>query len=258
MDAITLTFGDCMENHVGMQKVGELAPTGYSLEDLLRVQTHFQKVRPTARTELHELSASLEGAPPAYLLIVRGALSPQFTQSLLAEHQALEVDKEYYDRRRGRVLKKHARWNLCFDDEGQEPDYENKKGTIVAYDEVPRTHELRKIVGLLAPGDDLKLEANYYYDLEQTGIGYHGDSERRRVIGVRLGKDNPLVFRWYLKGKHVNTPLETVLSNGDLYMMSEKTVGTDWKVRNLPTLRHAAGCRKFTHPEEPPKKKQKQ
>jgi hypothetical protein len=27
--------------------------------------------------------------------------------------------------------------------------------------------------------------------------------------------------------------------------MSEKAVGTDWKRRVIPTLRHAAGCHKY-------------
>ena len=28
--------------------------------------------------------------------------------------------------------------------------------------------------------------------------------------------------------------------------MSEKAVGTDWKRKKFPTLRHAAGCEKYT------------
>lgn len=28
--------------------------------------------------------------------------------------------------------------------------------------------------------------------------------------------------------------------------MSEKTVGTDWKKKNIPTLRHATGIDKYT------------
>jgi len=35
------------------------------------------------------------------------------------------------------------------------------------------------------------------------------------------------------------------LNHGDLYIMSEKTTGFDWKKRTLITLRHAAGCEKY-------------
>ena len=38
----------------------------------------------------------------------------------------------------------------------------------------------------------------------------------------------------------------TNLNNGDVYIMSEKAVGNDWKKRNKITLRHATGCKKFT------------
>jgi len=31
------------------------------------------------------------------------------------------------------------------------------------------------------------------------------------------------------------------LHHGDMYVMSEKAVGTDWKQRKIATLRHAAG-----------------
>jgi hypothetical protein len=36
------------------------------------------------------------------------------------------------------------------------------------------------------------------------------------------------------------------MNPGDVYIMSEKTVGTDWKKKTIPTLRHATGCAKFT------------
>jgi hypothetical protein len=36
-----------------------------------------------------------------------------------------------------------------------------------------------------------------------------------------------------------------MLNHGDIYIMSDKAVGYDWKKRKIPTLRHAAGCKKF-------------
>ena len=38
------------------------------------------------------------------------------------------------------------------------------------------------------------------------------------------------------------------LKDGDMYIMSEKAVGTDWKRRNIYTLRHSAGGPKYTKP----------
>ena len=38
---ITLTFGDCAENHVGMQMIGEIAEVGFSLDDLKNARDKF-------------------------------------------------------------------------------------------------------------------------------------------------------------------------------------------------------------------------
>lgn len=37
-----------------------------------------------------------------------------------------------------------------------------------------------------------------------------------------------------------------MLHYGDLYIMSKKAVGTDWKKKIIPTLRHTAGNSKYT------------
>jgi hypothetical protein len=49
---------------------------------------------------------------------------------------SFEWDRKYYDTRRKKVLNKNARANVCFGNVSVEPDYENKKGRVVAYDEV--------------------------------------------------------------------------------------------------------------------------
>ena len=41
-------------------------------------------------------------------------------------------------------------------------------------------------------------EGNYYYDIKKCGIGFHGDAERRKVVGIRLGDSIPLHFQWFL------------------------------------------------------------
>ena len=51
---------------------------------------------------------------------------------LFNEHDVFEKDTKYFDTRRQKVLNKHARHNLCFKDEDQESDYDNKKGTVVS------------------------------------------------------------------------------------------------------------------------------
>src|SRR5690606_17950458 len=166
----------------------------------------------------------------AYLLIIKNGVncfSEFLKESIYEEHTRLDYDKKYYDTRRNKVLNKLARWNLCFDHECQDADFDNKKGTIISYTDVPFTKLLYENISKLTDDNSLKLEANYYYDLKKTGIGYHGDTERRKVIGIRLGKDNVLSYKWFKDGKQIGYKFETVLSDGDIYIMSEKAVGTD-------------------------------
>ena len=75
--------------------------------------------------------------PPTFVSIIRKLLSSEEANALYEEQQALDWDNKYYDTRRKKVLNKRRRHNLMYAEEGQEPDYENKKGRIVAWDNVP-------------------------------------------------------------------------------------------------------------------------
>jgi len=149
---------------------------------------------------------------------------------------------------RGRVVNKHARWNVCYDTKSKEPDYENGKGRVVGYTKVPIFKTLfdNILTYFGAKASNLKGEGNYYYDITKTGIGYHSDLERRKVIGIRLGENMPLYFKWYLKGEQQGDKQEVPLNGGDIYIMSEKAVATDGRKRNIYTLRHATGSSKYT------------
>ena len=89
-------------------------------------------------------------------------------------------------------------------------------------------------------------EANYYYDVEKCGIGYHGDGERKKVFAMRMGGPMPLYYQWYQRSERVGPRMEFNLEDGDMYMMSAKAVGFDWLKKTILTLRHATGCEKFT------------
>ena len=80
-----------------------------------------------------------------------------------------------------------ARWNLCFDNRAHEPDYENGQGRVVAFDDIPELAIVRRnIRELLGIETTLVAEGNYYF-VPTCDIGYHGDSERRIVVALRLG-----------------------------------------------------------------------
>ena len=265
----TITLGDQAENHVGMQKIGNMADNGFSFEDLMRAKNWFEgngvtcelvNLKDACRLE-HQLK---EQTKDAYILIARKSLEvllgdtpmiecdvsktdSTLTDAFFMEQDLLEKDKRAF--MYGRVVDKHARHNLCFGEIKQEPNYEEKKGRVVAYTEVPLLDRLRrKIPAVLGTiGENLVAEGNYYYDLSKCGIGYHGDTERQKVVGVRVGASLPLCFSWFHGSSKVASSerLKLILGHGDVYFFSEKATGNDWKKKKILTLRHAAGADKF-------------
>ncbi len=249
---ITLTFGDSAENHVGMEKLGSMVPEGQGFQtDDLYALVEVDSLLPGSSCHLYFLNTADIEEDAAVLVIhnaVDAILKPlgKTKEDLFQEQATLDQDKKAL--MYGRVVNKNARWNLCFDKEGHEPVYEQGKGRVVSYGEAPLTQYLQEslVKYFGAKAADLKCEGNYYYDLQKCGIGFHGDSERRKVIGIRLGATMPLHFQWYKNGEPVGNRLLIPLEGGDLYIMSEKAVGTDWKSKKTFTLRHATGCKKFT------------
>ena len=255
---ITLTFGDCGENHKGMQMIGSKVEKGdgYNLKNLHNIRKRFQKLG--CEVELYNLNDELDKVngetnkvngeiDGAYVLVIRNCIQKVWDSydKLIEEQQSLDYDKKAF--MYGRVVNKNARYNLCFDDEAQEPDYSNGKGRIVSFDSMKILNKIKKDFCVLfgKKFKDMKCESNYYYDITKTGIGYHGDTERRKVIAIRLGESLPLYFQWYLHNEKVGDKIKIELNGGDIYVMSEKAVGTDWKERNVYTLRHATGCEKY-------------
>ena len=159
---------------------------------------------------------------------------------------------------RGKRMNKRARTNLCFvADREQKPAVYEGKGTI--YD-LKKMNNLNKAVetlrkqiedGLIEIGSETKViinvvEGNRYYDLKKTGIGFHGDTERVVVICISIGGWNyPMRWQWFKDGMPIGKPIDIHLNSGDVYIMSEKAVGADWKLRSKYTLRHSAGAEKY-------------
>jgi hypothetical protein len=201
----------------------------------------------TPRSELHHLPpphTAPAGTDAAAVLVIRGAIPEATHRALFEEQAALEHDKKAF--MYGRVVNKKARWNLCFDSAAHEPDYASGKGRVVAMSDVPRLQAFvagwGAVFGPKADAAALKGEGNYYYDLTKCGIGWHGDAERRKVIALRLGAPSlPIHYQWYNKSTPQGSVISIPLSGGDLYIMSEKAVGADWKHSASWTLRHATG-----------------
>lgn len=266
----TITFGECVENHAGMQKIGETSDEGFDIKEL---ENAAEIIKDQGfDVELIKLNEYLpenmqDDAEEAAVLVVRDGIKMFFNEEKEKEieKESKDIDekdeekyseydefvaevyatKDIVDKKawmKGRVVNKKARYNLCYADYSQKADFENKKGTIINFDNVKKLEKIRKKLPELL-GDKAKnlfAELNYYY-YDKAYIGWHGDTERSRVIGLRLGSPFSLMYNWYQMGNPIGEKCEFVLYSGDFYIMSHKAVGTDWKKRKICTLRHAAG-----------------
>jgi hypothetical protein len=232
----SITFGERVENHQGMQMIGDVARDGFDLADI--------KIPNAKIYDLCELLDVKLGAENAYLSVLEGGVDKLFgagfADKLLGEIDGLKYDKKAF--MKGRVVNKIARWNNCFADFSQDAKYEEGKGTVIDFKSVPYLNEIRNKLGDVygAKAKGLNAETNLYYN-RQCNIGYHGDTERRIVICIRLGADFPLHYQWYQNCGPVGKKFSVTLKHGDIYAMSEKAVGFDWKKQTILTLRHAAG-----------------
>lgn len=238
-ETITLTFGDCAENHRGMQEIGSKVDTGLTYPDLVNIKDYFD----TKKCVTEFIKLNDVDKPDAYLLIVRNGCDVSCSKDKVKEEQnSLSSKRDKKAFMYGRVVNKVARHNLCFSDFDQEPDYQNKRGTVISFSHLPHLSKFRNELGKICDKlGNLQCEANYYYDVDKTYIGFHGDTERHIVVALRLGESFPIHFQWFKDNAPIGELHTFMLNDGDLYFMSEKTVGSDWKSKKIYTLRHAAG-----------------
>jgi len=231
MSRIVITYSERVENHAGMQILGTSTPSGISYDTLLR----YHQEHPT-ETVFHDISVP---DYPACVIVL-----PKFIQKLFPNSDHFEELKNLpWDKQafmRGRVVNKIARYNLCFGKEYQQADFEAKKGTVIPMSTTSFMDTTAKFFEREFNLPPLLAEGNYYYN-RNCYIGWHGDGERRIVIGVSYGDTMYLKYNWYVQCQQWS-PEEYVieLNDGDVYIMSEKAVGHDWKKQNIPTLRHCA------------------
>lgn len=248
MSTITITFCDQGENHIGNQKIGKLAESGFTYSEL--VDINLQLKEQGIDSDLINLGDYLPNTYEkidAGILIIRNGASifVENTNDIFNELKSLTWDSKAL--MYGQVKNKHARHNLCFADQDQEANYEMGNGTIVSFDHLQYLSHIRKYLHILLGNKALNLiaEGNYYYDAKKCYINFHGDKERKIVIGLRLGESFPLCFYWYLGKDRISQRIDFNLNSGDIYVMDEKACGHDGSRRNIPILKHAAGANKY-------------
>jgi hypothetical protein len=283
-ERMSLTCAPGGENHAGMEIIGRMPVKGegFKATDMEGLGPYFENLGfDSSVLNLNNLSGQntimgLGSDDQARVLLLREwvqtTFEPTTVQDIYKELIADTWDAEYLDKNkyrieivdgvetkvRGKRMNKRARTNLCYvAGREQEPDVWKGKGRIVDLKKKTALNQavdrLRGMIeaGLIEIGSKTKVEINVvegnrYYNLKTTGIGFHGDTERVVVICISIGCDNyPMRWQWFKDGMPVGEHIDVKLKDGDVYIMSEKAVGADWKLKSKYTLRHAAGAEKY-------------
>lgn len=252
---ITITFGDHAENHRGMQIISatpddEPIITGMTVDELDKLGTALREAG--FIVELCRLDRQQDDRiKPAAILIIRDGVNKILSRvrknadDVYVEHASLVPDKTIL-LQSGKIVKKVARWNLCYGEHAQDADIAAGRGTIIPWTLVPLTNAIRRFVSILSPKlRNLVGEGNFYYDPMKCGIRPHGDLERSVVVAVRLGLPMPLFYQWFSYGRPFGDIMRFDLSHGDMYIMSSRAVGTHNATPSDPILKHWACGPKF-------------
>ena len=205
METYTLTFGDCTKTHVGMQQIGSKSYKGFSTKDVKNIM---KKARDNNfECKMYKLEKLIDqDVEKSRVLVIRNGIElfDIYADDIFIEQKNLNHYKKVH-------------YNLFFDDECQENE------RIIAYNDVPITSKLRdKLPDVFGQKHhSLKLEGNYYYDIDKCEIGF--DEERRKVIGQGYMR------KWLCDLLYSSTVVAL-----------EKATGNYWKNSGLFTLRHEA------------------
>ena len=80
---------------------------------------------------------------------------------------------------------------------------------------------------------DLQAEGNHYHHTT-SGRAIMEIPKEKLIICLSLGKSSLIRFNWRMpySSNHELNPIDIKLNHGDIYIMSEKATGYDWKQRS--------------------------
>lgn len=245
-----ITFGEVAILHVGGAELGTMRSEGFSVAELDFVAKQLVAAGKEAELLLvsDALPEPLRAANEAAVLVIRDGANVfgASADAMLAEQEGLQYDRKFYHTRQRKTMHKRARYNTVFGDEHESASECFKQPTVHAFP--PHLRAFRAgLAAVLGPkAVDLKAEGNHYFE-PSSGIGFHGDSERKIVACLSLGSASCLRYHWRLPGssEHTLRGVDVVVRHGDVYVMSEKATGFDWMRRSLVRVVHAAGSAKY-------------
>lgn len=241
---VVFTFAGAVEHHVGMEVKGSKRPP-LTTSDLI----HISKTFSTTKKKL--INLGVEGAD--ILVVKRGLPAYVDADQMLFDVKALGLGGvDTMCRQRGKTVNKLARYNFNVTDEAEEADYAKGVGTTYTFSSFPHVQKIREWLGTKLPNNrllNLNAEANVYHS-NNSGIGFHGDTERGIVIGVNLGEERTIEWQKFQSFLPVGDRTSVKLNHGDCYFMTGKAAGIDWRKSSIVTVRHRAGYNIWLYADE--------
>ncbi len=202
-----ITFGEVAILHVGGVELGQgRREHGFTVSELREIGTRFGKYAQLVMLS-DTLPAHLRKENEAGALIIRNGsnilLQDKYGKNKLFMEQQNQVvyDDKFWNVRQNKTMNKHARKNTTFGpgDIQHSEDYQvytvNSFGRLKYLNQI-RT-ELPRYLGTKA--EELNEEGNWYFEAK-SGIGFHGDFERKILICLCLGTSSILRYCWRMPG----------------------------------------------------------
>lgn len=244
------TFAGAVEHHAGMKISGEKRKP-LTTDELKIISSKF----PSENVKLIEIGKDYNIKDASVLLIKDGLKFINGCNSDNLWDNVKKLGTNGVDTKalmRGRVVNKRARFNFNVMDTSETADYKNGVGTTYKFTKFPNLVIIRNFISSLLENkrlENLNAESNIYHS-DDSGIGFHGDTERGIVIGINLGKERKIEWQVFEKYLPKGDRLTLTLNHGDMYFMTGNSAGINWKKSSIPTIRHRAGYKKWLERDE--------
>jgi hypothetical protein len=215
--SITFTFydpeGTIVEPHMLVKLQGR--HKGSYIIDLNKILLQFDN----RRTEI------------ATILVIPNYIKNDLYQTLLS----VDWDKKVL--LRNKVVNRIGKYVISIHDEAQEPNYEQGQYRVLSYNELEDLKVVKNNVNKIVNQNNLLCKGDYNYNHEKLKLKYQG-GKVNNMICIHLGDPIQLSYKWFFSNKAVSESTGFTLNHGDLYIMSEKATGHDYKLKKNPILKY--------------------
>ncbi len=263
---VTIVFGNKRKNKFTSEKLEDDDVPGLSLYDLLEIKK-FVKKEYKCKCDVYDLTQCMKDVEvnvdlaEANVIVIRGL----FADILDKANKVFTTDEEVIKRGsiksvkwddnafiRGELKRSSARKFLLFERLGvnevckKEMDSTTLKASVYNIDKFPlmeiMSERIEDIVSRIYERDDIELrvEGNFYYDLDKTQLPFHRDRERSLTIACRFGDNFPTLFSYFHENIRISDIHNLTVNAGDVYIMTKHASGYKLGPGAL-VVKHAAG-----------------